>query len=221
MRVTCVGALTAARKKDEIAKARQIPATPPPTMAKRRGPSGLTASSTSRSHCASRLPMGLTASACSSAPRDPGQIRRDADVDGENIVGQRLAALQSDLFGVRMEADGLIQNQSCPAGPSETPQIQVDLLPGIGSRQMPRQHAGIGRQPVLAHEDDAQPRLGHPGKGFQHEDMSMPAPDEEQALPRGLNASNRSCQKGLHSLPDRASGLVRRSAIPTTSGSGS
>ena len=68
-------------------------------------------------------------------------VRRDANVDGAKIVGDRRAARHRDRFGifVNLRDDPNHKARACKACKSH--QINVELIPCVVSRHKPGQHA--------------------------------------------------------------------------------
>ena len=117
--------------------------------------------------------------------RDGVETGRRADVEDEQVVGNRRPVLQQHPAVGPVETDGLGLDQA-RAGPGRQPgEIDVTVVEGVMAGDEARDHAGVGRLDVPA--DQGQAHAGHRlhAEAFQDVDMGMAAANQHEVLEEG------------------------------------
>ena len=121
------------------------------------------------------------------------RTRRRADVDREHVVGHGGAVAAQDVPRDRVEIDRLVVIEARVREAGEGAEIDVDVVVGVVSCNVAREHARVGRLDVAADEGDPDPghRL-HP-ESLEHDDVAVPAADQHEILDDG-------CGAGVHDI---------------------
>ena len=144
----------------------------------RRGPSGCAASLPQIVELAQEVPDRLDRDGMLGGARDRGQIRRDADIDRQDVVGHRRRSGEQHLLLLAIEPDRLAVDQPRVHGVGQPHQIDVRFVAGIEAGDDTGQHSGIRRLEVARDERDAHTRLGLRAERLEHVHVRMPAADE-------------------------------------------
>ena len=113
------------------------------------------------------------------------QIAGDADIKRQQVITQRRAAREMHLAPVPVEPRRPVQNQPRPGEAGQADQVDLQLFARVVTRDMARQHAGIGRRGAGIDQRDPQPRhRAHP-EAAQHQRMGMAAADQHQVPGQG------------------------------------
>ena len=108
--------------------------------------------------------------------------RRRADVNGQQVIGDRRSAFADHLLVVPVEADGLVVQKPGPGKPGQRAEVDVGIVECVMTGQQTRQHAGIGRLHVFADQRQANTGYGLHGEGFEHRDVAVAASDEDEVF---------------------------------------
>ena len=111
---------------------------------------------------------------------EAGDVGADADVDGEEVVGERGAVAQQDAFGGAVDADGFAVNESGVGEGGEAHGIHVDVVVGVVAGDVAGEHAGIRGFEVFGHECDADAGLGAHAEAFKYLDVSMTRAQQDE-----------------------------------------
>ena len=136
--------------------------------------------------------------------------RGRADVDGEHVVGHRRAIAADDLPVDRIESDDLVAIEACVREARQGTQIDVDLVVGVVSGDVPGEHPGVRRLHVTADERDPNPRHRPHSETLEHDDVAVPAAGEYQVLDDRRGAGVHGV---LHDAP-ASDGIERGTPLP-------
>ena len=114
---------------------------------------------------------------------DRSQIRRDADIDRDEIVRHRGVIAQEHLFGGAVEPDRLGMEQPRAGGRGQADEIDMGLLARVEAGDDARQHARIGRGEIARDQAHPHPRHGPHGERGEHMHMGMAAADQHDIGP--------------------------------------
>mmetsp|Transcript_19466 Transcript_19466/g.64039 ORF Transcript_19466/g.64039 Transcript_19466/m.64039 type:complete len:798 (+) Transcript_19466:675-3068(+) len=122
-------------------------------------------------------------------------LGRDADVDGEHVVGDARPrrVLEDELLGVHVDARDLAVDQPAPREARERVEVDVALVAVVKPGDVAREHAAVGRLHVAGHQSqpDALERLH--AQHAQHVHVAVAAADQDEV--RQLRR-----RVGLHAL---------------------
>ncbi len=110
------------------------------------------------------------------------QVRRRADVDGDDVVGDGRAVAAQHGTSVAVEARGLVMDEAGAGPRRQRRQVDVALLGRVMPGDEARQHAGIGRQHVARDERHRDAGNGPLGEAVEHIDLGVAAADEDEVL---------------------------------------
>jgi acetyl-CoA acetyltransferase family protein len=105
-----------------------------------------------------------------------------AERDGGDVVLERLAAREGHQLGLGVDPGDAVLDEARPRRARERDQVEGELLEPVAAFDEARHHAGVELGGVGRDEGDV---VGHDlplGQGLEHEELRMPAPDQQQPL---------------------------------------